>query len=113
MRTRPHPAVLYRPPVLTDAEADEIRVGVESGLRGPAVIKWIRELLEDRDQRLGRPKYEAPKVTGQALRRPRRRPRPAHRGPLVELRDEVAVALVELGAGEHLAQQQGEALGET
>ncbi len=28
--------------VLTDADADEIRAGVESGLRGPVVIKWIR-----------------------------------------------------------------------
>ena len=71
-RTRPCPIVSS---MLTDAEADEIRAGVESGLRGPVVIKWIRELLEDRDERLGRPKYEAPKVTGQALRRPRRRPR--------------------------------------
>ena len=44
MRTRPCPAVLYRPPVLTDAEADEIRKAVESGLRGPVVIKWIRQL---------------------------------------------------------------------
>ena len=45
---------------LSDAEADELRKGVESGLRGPVVIKWIRELLDDRDERLGRPKYEAP-----------------------------------------------------
>ena len=75
MRTLPHPAVLYRPPVLTDAEADEIRQGVESGLRGPVVIKWIRELLDDRDERLGRPKYEAEKVTGRALRRERKRRR--------------------------------------
>ena len=57
--------------MLTDAEADEIRQGVESGLRGPVVIKWIRELLDDRDERLGRPKYEPPKVTG-SLRRERK-----------------------------------------
>ncbi len=61
--------------VLTDEDADKIRKGVESGLRGPVVIKWIRKLLDDRDERLGRPKYEAPKVTGRALRRPRRRSR--------------------------------------
>ena len=35
--------------MLTDEEADRIRAGVESGLRGPVVIKWIRELLDDRD----------------------------------------------------------------
>ena len=61
--------------MLTDAEADKIRAGVESGLRGPIVIKWIRQLLDDGDERLGRPKYEAPKVTGRALRRERTRRR--------------------------------------
>ena len=58
----------------TPTEADEIRAGVESGLRGPVVIKWIRQLLDDRDEGLGRPKYEAPKVTG-SLRRERKRRR--------------------------------------
>ena len=61
--------------MLTDVEADEIRRGVESGLRGPVVIKWIRQLLADPDERLGRPKYEPPKVTGEALRRERKRRR--------------------------------------
>ncbi len=74
MRTRPYPEVPYRPPVLTDAEADEIRWGVDSGLRGPVVLKWIRQLLDDRDERLGRPKYEQPKVTA-SLRRERKRRR--------------------------------------
>ena len=60
--------------MLTDAEADEIRKGVESGLRGPVVIKWIRQLLDDRDERLGRATYQPPKVTG-SLRRERKRRR--------------------------------------
>ena len=61
--------------MLTDAEADEIRQGVESGLRGPVVIKWIRQLLDDRDDRLGRPTYEPEIVTGRVLRRKRKRGR--------------------------------------
>ena len=60
--------------MLTNAEADEIRKGVESGLRGPVVIKWIRQLLDDRHERVGRPKYEPPKVKG-SLRRERKRRR--------------------------------------
>ena len=59
---------------MSDAEADEIRAGVESGLRGLIVIKWIRQLLDDRDERLGRVKYEPPKLTG-SLRRERKRRR--------------------------------------
>lgn len=61
--------------MLTDAEADEIRQGVESGLRGPVVIKWIRQLLDDRDERLGRPKYKRPNLIGRALIRERKRRR--------------------------------------
>ncbi len=75
MRTRPHPAVLYRPPVLTDAEADEIRAGVEIGLHGPVIIKWMWQLLDDRDERLRRPKYKPPNLTGRALRREQKRRR--------------------------------------
>ena len=33
--------------MLTDAEADQIREGVDSGLRGPIVIKWMTESLTD------------------------------------------------------------------
>jgi hypothetical protein len=38
--------------MLTDDEAEEIRRGLESGMRGPVLIKWVRLLLEDRDERL-------------------------------------------------------------
>ena len=38
-------------------------------------LKWIRDLLDDRGERLGRPRYEPPKMTGRALRRERKRRR--------------------------------------
>ena len=37
--------------MLTDDEADEIRLGLAAGLRGPILIKWVRVLLEDRAER--------------------------------------------------------------
>jgi hypothetical protein len=37
--------------VLSDQEADEIRRGLEGGTRGPILIKWVRLLLADRDER--------------------------------------------------------------
>ena len=64
MRTRPYPEVPYRPPGLTDAEADEIRKGVESGLRGPIVIKWIRQLVDDRDEAPGAAQVRAAEGDG-------------------------------------------------
>ncbi len=39
--------------MLTDEEADDIRQGLESGMRGPVLIKWVRQLLDDRDERVG------------------------------------------------------------
>jgi hypothetical protein len=56
--------------MLTDDEAEEIRRGLESGMRGPVLIKWVRELLEDRDERVRldrrRPsEAEDPKQPGQ------------------------------------------------
>ena len=45
----------YRPGrVLTDAEAEKIRRGLASGLRGPVLIKWVEQLLADRDERVAR-----------------------------------------------------------
>jgi len=38
--------------MLTDTEAEEIRRGLATGMRGPVLIKWVRELLEDRDERV-------------------------------------------------------------
>ena len=40
----------------TDAEGREIRAGVESGLRGPIVIKWIREQAFRRAARVTPPR---------------------------------------------------------
>ena len=40
--------------MLTDKEAEEIRVGVKSGLRGPILSKWIEALLRDRGERVER-----------------------------------------------------------
>jgi hypothetical protein len=39
--------------MLTDDQADEIRQELASGLRGPILIKWIEQLLKDRDERRG------------------------------------------------------------
>ena len=55
MRTRPHPAVPYRPPVLTDAEADEIRPedlparlrGDNNGSGGPLQAGWVDGSFRD------------------------------------------------------------------
>jgi len=38
--------------MLTDEEAEDIRCGLAAGMRGPVLIKWVRMLLEDRDQRI-------------------------------------------------------------
>ena len=43
-------------PMLSDKEAEEIRSSVEGGTRGPVLLKWIRQLLEDRDERVKREK---------------------------------------------------------
>ena len=37
---------------LTDSEARKIEEGIESGLRGPILLTWIRRLLEDRRERI-------------------------------------------------------------
>ena len=40
--------------MLTDEQADEIRRELDAGARGPVLLKWVRELFDDRDERLGR-----------------------------------------------------------
>src|SRR5262249_54028290 len=37
--------------MLTDKQVEEIRRGVDGGTRGPVLIKWVRELLDDREER--------------------------------------------------------------
>ena len=40
--------------MLSDKEAEEIRSSVEGGTRGPVLLKWIRQLLDDRAARVKR-----------------------------------------------------------
>ena len=47
--------------MLSDKEAEEIRSSVEGGTRGPVLLKWIRQLLEDRDARVLRERGQPPR----------------------------------------------------
>jgi hypothetical protein len=38
--------------LLTDQEVEVIRAGVAEGVRGPVVLKWVAQLLADRDERV-------------------------------------------------------------
>ena len=40
--------------MLTDAQAEEIRRGLDAGWRGPVLVKWCEQLLRDRDERAAR-----------------------------------------------------------
>ena len=44
--------------MLTDAQADEIRRGLTTGMRGPVLLKWCEQLLKDRDERVARQRVE-------------------------------------------------------
>jgi hypothetical protein len=46
--------------MLSDKEAEEIRSSVEGGTRGPVLLKWIRQLLRDRDERVERERRAGP-----------------------------------------------------
>ena len=37
--------------MLTDAEAENIRASLARGISGPVVVKWLGQLLQDRDER--------------------------------------------------------------
>jgi hypothetical protein len=50
--------------LLTDAEANEIRLGLALGIRGPVLIKWCGQLLADRDERRARECALAPPWPG-------------------------------------------------
>ena len=39
-------------PMLSDDEAAEIRSSLDGGTRGPILIKWVRQLLDDRQERV-------------------------------------------------------------
>lgn len=38
-------------PVLTDEEAEAIRRKLTEGWRGPVLLTWLEQLLQDRDER--------------------------------------------------------------
>jgi hypothetical protein len=40
------------PKLVTNEEAREIDEAMTKGMRGPVVVKWIRALLEDREERI-------------------------------------------------------------
>ncbi len=37
--------------MLTDEEAETIRCKVAEGWRGPVLLRWLEQLLQDRDER--------------------------------------------------------------
>jgi len=39
------------PAMLTDEEAEEIRKMIAQGRRGPILLRWVEQLLQDRDER--------------------------------------------------------------
>jgi len=75
--------------LLTDAEADAIRLGLALGTRGPVLVKWCTRLLAERDER-------------RALERARSRPWPGPlAGPAVaRLEKKETLWLVVVGSGE-------------
>jgi hypothetical protein len=40
----------YLAPVLTDEEAEAIRRQLADGWRGPVLLRWLEQLLRDRDE---------------------------------------------------------------
>jgi hypothetical protein len=38
--------------LLTEAEIAQIRSGVQGGMRGPVLVKWVEQLLGDHDERV-------------------------------------------------------------
>jgi hypothetical protein len=45
--------------MLTDAQADEIKQGLASGMRGPVLLKWVELLVADRAGRVAEEKRQA------------------------------------------------------
>jgi hypothetical protein len=46
--------------VLTDEEAEKIRRKLTEGWRGPILLRWIEQLLRDRDERRQRERDSEP-----------------------------------------------------
>ena len=49
-------------PPLSDDEAEEIQKAVEGGTRGPVLLKWLRQLLEDRRERVRQQRDARPRT---------------------------------------------------
>jgi hypothetical protein len=47
----PRPPLALPSPVLTDEEADAIRRKLAEGWRGPVLLTWLEQLLQDREER--------------------------------------------------------------
>jgi hypothetical protein len=60
IRTSPASLPSYPPPVLTDEEADEIRRKLAEGWRGPVLLTWLEQLLQDRKERRQREQEREP-----------------------------------------------------
>ncbi len=52
--------------LLTDEEAEEIRRAIDGGTRGPILLKWVWQLLADRDARRAAEQVQAPPPVAQA-----------------------------------------------
>lgn len=50
--------------LLSDEEAAEIRSGLDGGTRGPILIKWVRQLLDDRNERVRRAAADTARPAG-------------------------------------------------
>lgn len=50
--------------LLSEAQVLEIRAGVREGVRGPVMLKWIEQLLADRDERIRLADQEKKKERG-------------------------------------------------
>jgi hypothetical protein len=44
--------------LLTEAEVSEIREGVRKGIRGPVMLKWVEQLMNERDFRIAQQEAE-------------------------------------------------------
>jgi hypothetical protein len=47
----PRPPLALPSPMLTDEEADTIRRKLAEGWRGPVLLTWLEQLLQDREER--------------------------------------------------------------
>jgi hypothetical protein len=55
------------PRLLTDTEAKEIEDGVQSGMRGPILDRWVRQLLADRALRVRLEREGRPLVSPESI----------------------------------------------